>query len=1499
MPVENSPPITRSRGRPPRARSSEDRPTPLTAPVLSSSLPSERPAVRQEAEARPQSPPPSYQEVDQVRIAPILHASQGAIPRQAPLQINARPVEPAQPVIAADPPAMAQAQPNQPAPFDWEAFRVALLGQAPVLPEYRGKDHEDPTRFLTKCEEYFVAARVSDSQKTAVVKKSLLEEAGTWAALYEIADIDWPRFREIFLQKFNSPTVIGTLRAKLYGRKQTEKEEVGPFLQQKYLLYRRVQPDEAEQAKVQNLIGLLRPSIRKSLRTATIHTFDELALTACQLERDEEDERKVSSKSHQQVRKEPDTGANPQPRKERTNELPQCWHCPRGVRHLHKDCPVLRQRGRPQPGPTDPPRPAQISQIQAQRSASQPAPHLGRDQQNSSTNPHIGGIEHEEAAPEITAIVPYQRHPRLPRVRADLEGREIMIAIDTGANTSFVHPSLLTEHGVEYSQTQAAKLAAEGASLTLTGTTTLAIKLAGIPFKVRAHVAPSLRELLVLGWDWVLDNHGIIDAIRQVFYVGTDARVILSLANQRQRINVEIPPGFLDTFPPEYRQAMGNIFEKYSAALTNARAPPPSNVAKHVIKLTTDVPFRIKPYRYAEHKRREIEEQVSEMLEDGVIEPTTSPYNSPVVLVKKKDGSSRFCVDFRRLNAITEEISHALPNMSDTIKDVKQAQIFSVIDLKSGYWQIPLDEDSRNYTAFTSPSGGSYRFRVTPFGLKGAGATFQKAMAEVVLRDYIYRFVLVYLDDIIIFSNSWEEHLRHLEMVMERLALHGLTCALSKCHFGVPEIEYLGTIITVHGNSAKPEYLDSLQQLPIPNNRKELQSFIGTWNWIKEYIPNFASLMAPITDLLKPKEYAWTPQASQALEVLKEYLKTPLTLSRPRDDLPIIVQTDACAIGMGAVLYQEQGPDTRYIISHISAKFNSTELRYHINEKEMLAVIWALRKWKHYLDKHFILRTDSRCVTWLDRFKETKEKLLRWSLSLQDLDFTLEHVPGTLNELPDALSRFPGRGVYDMADSIEHILPPTPPRPVHSEPEIPTLYHIFVADTVFEAQQDDKVATALYERLVALATKIQLTPADQRYLDTHHLDQQGIWVRKDSTKPWQVYVPSKARLQVLLHFHDSMTAGHPGADETERTIRQSYFWPEIRQDVRSHIDLCHLCACVKSTAIANPGLTPRIPTKPWETVALDLMGPYPETQRKKRFILVVTDLFTRWVEAWAISRSEANVIINTLESDVWSRWGYPQTILSDNGPQFTGHEWAQACARWHVTHFSTPVYHPRANPTELRNREIKKGLRLELHNKSHTRWDKYLPSIVYRLRRRRNAATGFTPAQLMLGRDLPEPGQWNFQPPPDKPDWIQARQNQQRYQKKYSKPGRQRQFEVGQQVLIRRPKLSSSEKRVHAGFLPRWEGPFSIIEKLSDNVYRVQLRSTTSTFFVNRLKPWTGDLDSIPEAPTSEPNLEAPLDAMEAGFPVLDETSIPQQAARPRRGERVSYREARPYTKRN
>ncbi|KAK9700892.1 RNase H-like domain found in reverse transcriptase [Popillia japonica] len=365
------------------------------------------------------------------------------------------------------------------------------------------------------------------------------------------------------------------------------------------------------------------------------------------------------------------------------------------------------------------------------------------------------------------------------------------------------------------------------------------------------------------------------------------------------------------------------------------------------------------------------------MLAAGVISPShTKP---------KKDGKPRFCVDYRRLNDKTRSEASPLPPIQESLRDLGGARIFSTLDLRSGYWQIRMDASSKQYT--------------------------QKLMAQDVLVGYFRDFAIAYLDDIIIYSRDLQEHLRHLHQVLERLQRHGLRLNLEKCHFASTQLDYLGHVVTKEGNQPQtPQtgHVNAIKAAATPTTRKSLRQFLGTVNWLRDYIPDASRIMAPLTDLLQVKTtFKWTESANAAFDALKTAASKPLFLYRPDLGKPFVLQTDASSIGAAAVLYQEEEGHRR-IVSYSSLRFNKTEQRYHINEQECLAVIWAIRRYRPYLeDRPFLLRTDSKALSWLDGFRETKSKLMRWSLLLQEFQYTIEHVPGKDNQLPDALEMVP------------------------------------------------------------------------------------------------------------------------------------------------------------------------------------------------------------------------------------------------------------------------------------------------------------------------------------------------------------------------------------------------------------------------------------------------------------------------------------------------------------
>jgi hypothetical protein len=376
---------------------------------------------------------------------------------------------------------------------------------------------------------------------------------------------------------------------------------------------------------------------------------------------------------------------------------------------------------------------------------------------------------------------------------------------------------------------------------------------------------------------------------------------------------------------------------------------------------------------------------------------------------------------------LTKDEAEPLPRIQEVLRDFGTATVYSSLDLKSGYWQIPMDQASKKLTAFATPdgAGATYQYRVMPFGLQNAPATFQNFMARA-LTGLLGRCVHVYLNDIIIYSRLHEEYVVHLCQVFERLREYGLRCAIAKCRFGVQQLLYLGHVIGSECNQPQERHLQQIQDAPTPQTKKQLQSFLGLANWVREYVPRFAETAAPLTDLLhKRKPFKWTSAIQEAIHQLKTAMNKALVLHRPNPEFDFILQSDASGVGIAAVLFQEhQG--TRRIISYASARLNEAQRRYHINEQECFAIVWAVKKYRPYLEEgHFSLRTDNKALLWLNTAKEFSAKLTRWALLFQEFSFTVEHCPWKQKELPDLLSRQPDDDAAHVeAEDDERMLAP-------------------------------------------------------------------------------------------------------------------------------------------------------------------------------------------------------------------------------------------------------------------------------------------------------------------------------------------------------------------------------------------------------------------------------------------------------------------------------------------
>lgn len=435
------------------------------------------------------------------------------------------------------------------------------------------------------------------------------------------------------------------------------------------------------------------------------------------------------------------------------------------------------------------------------------------------------------------------------------------------------------------------------------------------------------------------------------------------------------------------------------------RVKEPTTYTEHQIRLKPGTPIkqRYRPRNPA--MQAVINQEVEKMLKEDVIEPSNSGWSSPVVLVRKKDGTYRFCVDFRKLNTASDKDAYPLPYITATLDKLRGARYLSTLDLRSGYCQVPLAPSSRPATAFTVPGRGLLQFTVMPFGLHSTPATFQILLDDV-LGPELEPNVLVYLDDIVVASRTLEEHLKHLAEVFRRLRAARLRLNPDKCHFCRLSLRYLWHIVDQHGIRTDPEKVSAITDWPNPTTVRKVRQFLGMASWYRRFIPNFSTLAAPLTELTKKKaRWKWEETEKEAFEHLKAALTSAPILACPDFESPFVLQTDASKEGLGAVLTQDRGQGEK-VIAYASRTLEKAEKNYSATELECLAVVWRIRRMRGYLEGyHFTVLTDHQALKWLHQLEAPSRRLGRWMFELQQFDFDIQYRQGKPNQVADALSR--------------------------------------------------------------------------------------------------------------------------------------------------------------------------------------------------------------------------------------------------------------------------------------------------------------------------------------------------------------------------------------------------------------------------------------------------------------------------------------------------------------
>ena len=842
-----------------------------------------------------------------------------------------------------------------------------------------------------------------------------------------------------------------------------------------------------------------------------------------------------------------------------------------------------------------------------------------------------------------------------------------------------------------------------------------------------------------------------------------------------------------------------------------------TDLIEHRIELTDTMPIRHKFRRMSPRMIEIATEEVNKLAAQGVIERSASDYNSAPVLVRKSDGSCRMCIDYRDLNKKTKRDAYPVPNMDTILDKLRKAKYLSKIDLKSAYHQIPMESSSKRYTAFALPGSGLWQYRRLPFGLSNAPMTFMR-LIDALFGPEVEPHIFGYLDDIIVVTENFEDHLHWVKVVLERLIGAGLSVNRDKCEFGCSRVVYLGFLLDNEGLRPDPSKIAPVLEYPAPKSVKQLRRFLGMVGWYARFIERDSEHKIPLVKLLrKTQTWEWGEEQQTAFDALKRALTTAPVLARPDFSKPFTIQCDASGVALGVVLTQE-GEGGEHPIVYASRVLTAAERNYSTSEKECLAVLWAIKKLRPYIEGYrFRVITDHSALKWLRNLKDPTGRLARWALEMQQWDFEIIHRKGALNHLPDALSRMYEEGAdAAIVESFEEVSDPWYLRMINDVQNFP---HKFRNWKVEEG------------RLYNFRTDELLDPILNR------------------EECWRLVVPLEYRERILRDAHCLPSSGHLGVEKTYDRIAREYYWKGVYYDVINFIKGCQECQRFKISQTGKQGLMgSRIVERPWAVVAADLME-FPPSKAQNKYLIVFQDVFTRWIEVKPVRKADGKTVAKALEELILFRWEAPEYFLTDNGKEFINKHLEGVLKEYGIKHVTSPPYHAQSNPVERSNRTLKTMISAFIKSDQRD-WDLHIHEFRHAINTAVQSSTKVSPAFLNYGRHprpvkslrrevegtrlLEKVGPEVWLDRVKRLDALRdlvarhiddARARQEKY---YNRGKRDVRYFVGDLVMRKVHVLSDASKRFNAKLAAKFEGPYKIVEVLSPSVYVVEKVEGTS-----------------------------------------------------------------------
>ncbi|KAI3682071.1 hypothetical protein L2E82_50219 [Cichorium intybus] len=876
--------------------------------------------------------------------------------------------------------------------------------------------------------------------------------------------------------------------------------------------------------------------------------------------------------------------------------------------------------------------------------------------------------------------------------------------------------------------------------------------------------------------------------------------------------------------------------------------PPIRQVEFRIDLLPGATPIAKAPYRLAPPEMKELQEQLQELSSKGFIRPSSSPWGAPILFVKKKDGTQRMCIDYRELNKRTIKNRYPLPRIHDLFDQLQGASWFSKIDLRSGYHQMRVREEDIEKTAFRTRYG-HYEFVVMPFGLTNAPAAFMDLMNRV-CSPMLDHSVIVFIDDILVYSKTKEEHEQHLREVLETLAREKLYAKLSKCEFWLEEVQFLGHVVNKEGIKVDQAKVKTIKQWEVPKTPSEIRSFLGLAGYYRRFIENFSKIALPLTRLTKKSEkFVWGPEQQAAFDELRSRLCDAPILALMDGVEDIVVYCDASLLGFGAVLMQRGR-----VIAYASRQLKPHEQNYPTHDLELGAVVFALKIWRHYLyGVKFIVYTDHKSLKYLFDQRDLNMRQIRWLDVVKDYDCEIHYHPGKANVVADALSRKP---------SAE----PIRARCLRMTMVSPLL------DLIRDAQ---KTATSIKREKI------------ENELPKMELDSRGLLTRHG-----RVWVPFTGgnRKTLMEEAHKSKFSIHPGATKMYLDLREGYWWHGMKNDVARFVEECMTCRKVKAEHQKPHGkLQPlEIPEWKWEHLTMDFITKLPRTARGADTIWVIVDRLTKSAHFLAIKESSpAKKLAEIFDREIVSLHGVPVSIVSDRDTRFTSRFWRKFQEEMGTRlHFST-AFHPQTDGQSERTIQTLEDMLRACAIDFGGSWDDHLHLAEFSYNNSYHSSIKMPPYEALYGRKCRTPVCWGevgqrvlgsteiVLQTTEKIQVIRdhlatARSRQKSYADKRRSD---LEFQVGDSVLLKVSPWKGVIRFQKRGKLgPRFIGPYKVIARVGEVAYRLELHVELSlihdTFHVSQLRKCVVDETTV--VPLEDIQIDERLNYVEQPVAILD-----------------------------